>query len=136
MGLPGFSLTNQRKHIKAIKTHYPSNAFIVGFLAASLRDQGRLTQGHSGSASALKCCKTHTIVTPTLKKLNRNCIFFVFAVKQNEFGAFFVQDALEAPMAAPAPRELPRELLENFRKPPRCFPDASESKKTLFGLSH
>ena len=55
--------------------------------------------------------------------------FFVFVVKQNEFGAFSVQDALEAPMAAPAPRELPREFPESLRKPPRCLPDASESKK-------
>ena len=33
---------------------------------------------------------------------------FVFGVKYNEFVAFSVQYALEAPMAAPAPRELPK----------------------------
>ena len=33
-------------------------------------------------------------------------LFFVFVVKHNEFEAFSVQDALEAPMAASAPREL------------------------------
>ena len=109
--------------------NYPNSAFTVRFLAAFLGHQVGLTQGHSGSVSALKCCKTHTIVTPTPKKPKRNCTFFVFCCKHNEFGAFSVQDALEAPMAAPAPRELPRELPESLRKPPRCLPDASESKK-------
>ena len=98
-------------------------------------------QGRPGSAFALSCCKTHTIVTPTPKKLKRNCTFFVFAVKHNEFGAFSVQDALEAPMAAPAPREFPRELPESLRKPPRCLlPDVSskmppsrEQKKHCLG---
>ena len=71
-------------------------------------------------------------MTPTPKKPQRFSFYFFlfnFVVKHNEFAAFSVQDALEAPMAAPAPRELPRELPESLRKPPRCLPDASESKK-------
>ena len=91
-----------------------------------------LTQGPSGSASALKCCKTHTIVAPTPKKLTRNCTFFFFAVKHNEFGAFSVQDALEARMAAPAPRELPREFPESLRKPSRCL---REQNNTVWVLA-
>ena len=111
---------------------YPNSAFTEGFMAASLRDQRGLTQGRSGSASALKCCKTHTLVTPTPKKPKWNCIFFVFAVKHNEFGAFSVQDALEAPMAATAPRDFPRELPESLRKLPRCL---REQKNTVWVLA-
>ena len=35
-------------------------------------------------------------------------VFKFLVVKHNEFAAFSAQDALEAPMAAPAPRELPK----------------------------
>ena len=48
---------------------YLKSAFTVGFLAASLGDQGRVLQARCGSAFALSCCKIHTFVTPTPKKL-------------------------------------------------------------------
>ena len=64
-------------------------------------------------------------------------LLFVFVVKHNESEAFSVQDALEAPMAAPAPRELPKRAP---REPPkvsqmltRCLRD---QKKNLFGFWH
>ena len=70
----------------------------------------------------MKTMKTSSIFSYLMQTLSET----------NEFGAFFVQDALEAPMAAPAPREFPRELPESLRKPPRCL---REQKKTLFGFS-
>ena len=107
---------------------------------AQMQDsQGGVWQGRCecrpGFASTLSCCKTRTIVTPTSKKLQRNCILLIFVVKHNEYAAFSVQDALVAPMAAPAPREFPRELPESLRKPPRCSQMLQRAKKTLFGFS-
>ena len=126
---------------------YPSGAFTVGFLAASLADRWGVRRGRCGSASAsaLSCCKTHTIVTPTPKKPKR-FFLFILVVKHNEFAAFSGQDALVAPW----PPQLPESSPESSQRASESFPDASQmppsrcllqdasfqrAKKALFGFS-
>ena len=113
--------------------YYPNSAFTVGFLAASLGDQGGLWQRRSGSAFTLKCCKTHTIVTPTPNKPKRNCISFCFCCKTQWIWNIFCPRCPWSPHGRPSsqrfPQTAPRRLPDASYQmsPPRCL--LPESKK-------